>query len=115
MALGGRDLIATVLAAGSGWIAYVQGKGLDTAVLSSPRWAAVLLLIIGIGMCISGTDATLTQTSPWYKTLAALGGICALLALAGVITGNKTVVEVAAIALVIMWALTTGRHAAVRQ
>lgn len=109
MALSSKDAITTVFAAGTVGILYVQSKGVDVAVLSSPRWSSLLVFLLGIGMCIIGSDSAAMKTS-WGTSMAVAGGLVLLAAIIGLITNNRVYVELGATLVLIMWLFSTGRH-----
>ena len=109
MALSAKDAIATVLAAAVGGICYIEAKGVSLGFLSSPRWAAALVMILGVGICASGSDPAMSKTTAGM-VMAGLGGVVLIIGVIGLITGNKVYAEAAAALVLFMWLVATGRH-----
>ena len=71
----------------------------------SHRWAAAVIMILGIGACTAGarrSDSAL---------FGVLGGAAFVLGVLAVITGSLTPLSLLVADMVVMWALTTLRHA----
>jgi len=70
----------------------------------SHRWAAAVILVLGIGACSVGARRT---TSTLFSVLGSAAFVLAVLAL----TGSLTPLSFLVADMVVMWAITTGRHA----
>ena len=71
----------------------------------SHRWAAAVILVLGVGACATGARRV---TSTLYSLL---GGAAFVLGVLALITGSLTPLSLLVADLVVMWALTTVRHA----
>ncbi|HLY47713.1 MAG TPA: hypothetical protein VKR21_00820 [Solirubrobacteraceae bacterium] len=73
----------------------------------SHRWAAAVILALGIGACSVGANRT---TSALFSVL---GGAAFVLAVLALISGSLTPLSLLVADMVVMWAITTVRHAQV--
>jgi hypothetical protein len=71
----------------------------------SHRWAAAVILVLGVGACSVGARRT---TSALFSVL---GGAAFGLAVLALITGSLTPLWLLVADMVVMWAITTLRHA----
>jgi hypothetical protein len=109
MTLTRKDLSATLLTAlvVLTYVATHQGWGVPL-VGDSRRWATGVILLLGIGTCGHGskvTGATMTM-------FALLGSLAAGLAVLAFWTGSLTPLSLLVADIVVLWALSTVRHAA---
>jgi hypothetical protein len=114
MTLTWRDAAATgvVAVAGAVYWAFQSGAGLP--LLSGPRVVAMVVFGLGVGACvlggsIAGEDATQQR---WVKVYGLHGALAFGLALAVVVTGNRTLLAVLVGLVALLWLVATGRHAA---
>ena len=114
MSLGIRDLVATILAAATTGILYVQAYNVNVPILGSNRLAAVLMLVLGVAMCAVGNRPD-TGTAAKSNAMNVLMGILGVLILvAGVwalIANAEVMVLVMGSIILAMWLITTLRHA----
>jgi len=109
MALTRKDLSATLLTAlvVLTYAATHEGWGVPL-VGDSRRWATGVILLLGIAACGHGskvTGATMTL-------FALLGSLAAALAVLALWTGSLTPLSLLVADVVLLWALSTVRHAA---
>lgn len=71
----------------------------------SHRWAAAVILVLGVAACSAGARRT---TSTLFSVL---GGAAFVLAVLALITGSLTPLSLLVADMVVMWAITTLRHA----
>jgi hypothetical protein len=71
----------------------------------SHRWAAAVIMALGIGACSVGARRV---DSPLFGVLGGAAGVLGVLAL---LTGSLTPLSLLVADMVVMWALTTFRHA----
>jgi hypothetical protein len=71
----------------------------------SHRWAAATILVLGVGACASGARRT---TSTLFDIL---GGAAFVMGLLALVTGSLTPLSLLVADIVLMWAITTLRHA----
>ncbi len=114
MSLGIRDLVATILAAATAGILYIQAYNVSAPMLGSNRLAAVILLVLGVAMCAVGNrpDTGTASKSNGMNVLMGVLGVLILVAAIWVLIA-KTEVMVLAMGIIIlaMWLITTLRHA----
>jgi hypothetical protein len=109
MALGRKDLAATVLTAlvvltfaatHEGWNIWLVGD--------SRRWAAAVALLLGALTCGLGSNGTAAMP-PFFVIVGSLAVILAVVAIA---TGSLTALSLYVVSDVVLWLATTVRHAA---
>jgi hypothetical protein len=110
MALTWRDLVATTLAVIIAGFSYLTATGYHFPLISGYRWAIGVLLVLGIGMCALSPTSSANYSSPWIMTVSILGGITAILIIAGLIMGTKTMFLAVAGTILAIWAIATLRH-----
>jgi hypothetical protein len=71
----------------------------------SHRWAAAVILVLGVGACAAGARRV---TSTLFSVL---GGTAFVLGVLALITGSLTALSLLVADMVVMWAITTVRHA----
>jgi hypothetical protein len=103
-----KDVTATVLtilavlvflATHEGWAVWLIGD--------SHRWAAGAILLLGVGTCAQGSPTRDRLT----KYLATLGIAAAVLGVLALATGSLTPLSLLVVDIVVLWALSTARHA----
>ena len=108
MALGRRDFSATLLtvlavlvffAAHGGWDVWLVGD--------SHRWAAGVITALGMMTCGFGSPSK----EPLSIVLALLGVTALVLAILAIATGSLTLISLLVVDIVVLWALSTFRHA----
>lgn len=111
MCLSWRDAAATILTAGAVFVAFAAIWEWDIPVLNNPRWAAVILIAIGIALCVVGnTSSNPDFSNPYVMIMAVLGGGVILLALLALIMGTAIYVGLTAAVIFLMWLVSTIRH-----
>jgi uncharacterized membrane protein YkvI len=71
----------------------------------SHRWAAAVIMVLGIGACSVGARRTTS------KLFGLLGGVAFVFAVLALVTGSLTPLSLLVADMVVMWALATLRHA----
>lgn len=111
MSLTWRDAVTTIIAAGAVIIAVAAMREWNVPIIGNPRWAALVLIVLGIALCIIGNTATQTNTSnPYVMLMAILGGGVILLAVLALIIGTAIYVGITAVLIGLMWLVSTIRH-----
>lgn len=117
MGLTVKDLYSTVLAVIPAGMLYAKSRGIELPLIGdSTRWAVLILAVVGIIMC---TTTPLGErmaepgiwSNPWITVAGILGAVCLVLILVGLITGHKLTLTLLASAILILWVITTLRHA----
>jgi hypothetical protein len=107
MTLTRKDLAATVLtilvvltfaAAHQGWDVWLVG--------GSYRWAAAVVLVLGIATCALGSPERSADT----RVLSTLGALALGLGLLALITGSPTALSLLVVDIVVLWAASTFGH-----
>lgn len=111
MTLNARDLTATALTGLAGLVFAATHRGWDVALVGdSRRWAATVILLLGITACAVGARIERREEMP--VVLAGLGVAALAFCVATIVTGSLTTLSLAAIAFGVLWMATTIRHAA---
>ena len=115
MKLTWKDALATVVTAVIGFIAWVSVRGWDVAVIDNHRLAILAMGALGLGICAfaSSPDA-ITKKGNYSVLMSALGGMAFLAVIAGLISGGHVFLWGMAGITLVLWAVTTVRHATVR-
>jgi hypothetical protein len=71
----------------------------------SHRWAAAVILVLGIGACSAGARRVNSAL------FSILGGTAFVLAVVAIVTGSLTPLSLLVADMVVMWAIATVRHA----
>jgi hypothetical protein len=105
MTLTRKDAVATSLT-GLAVLAFLTThESWDIPLIgSNHRWAAAVILLLGIGACSVGARRT---TSVLFSVL---GGAALVLAILSLITGSLTPLSLLVADMVLMWAIATFRH-----
>ena len=106
MMLTRKDAVATGLT-GLAVLAFLAThEGWNVPVIGdSHRWAAAVIVALGIGACALGARAGSTRRCSVSGGAAFVFGVLAL------VTGSLTPLSLLMADMVVMWALTTFRHA----
>lgn len=108
MALTWKDLVTTIMALFIASFAYLMVTGYKFPLISGYRWATLILLILGIGMCALSSAQGVGGI---YITIASgLGIVALILIIAGFIFATKTIFLLTAGVIILLWALATFRH-----
>ncbi len=116
LALTRKDVAATVLTAlavlafaatHQSWNVWLIG--------SSHRWAAVAILLLGMATCGLGSGGEQMSKGRGMDSatmfLSAVGAVALVLAVLAIITGSLTPLSLLVVAIVVLWAGSTLRHA----
>jgi hypothetical protein len=105
MTLTRKDAVATSLT-GLAVLAFLAThEGWDVPLIgSSHRWAAAVILVLGIGACSAGARRI---TSVLFSVL---GGVAFVFAILALITGSLTPLSLLVADMVVMWAIATLRR-----
>ena len=108
MTVGRKDIAATVLTVlvVLAFLATHEGWGVPV-IGDSHRWAAGAISLLGIGTCGLGTPGKDAAS----KLLAVLGMLAVVLAVLSLATGSLTPLSFLLADIVILWAVSTWRHA----
>lgn len=110
MALGWRDIVATVATAGVMIITYAKVKGWSWPMLGSWRTATVVLLVLGLGACIVAGSGGTPAKDAWTVAASILGGLSFVLGVASLIFNSHMLFVALAINITALWAAATIRH-----
>jgi hypothetical protein len=112
MRLTWRDAGTALLALAVGSVYVANTAGWATPIISDTRGATLLLGIAGFSMCIlGGSSATISGKSAFMVPASILGGAAVVLIIAGLITGWSWIVPWLTADIVLLWAISTVRHA----
>ena len=108
MTLNRKDAAATALTAlcVAVFVATHEGWGI-WLVGDSHRWAAGVISVLGIAACSLGTPGKDAAA----KLMSVIGAVAAALALVAVVSGSLTPLSLLVAAIVLLWAISTWRHA----
>ena len=112
MALTHKDLAATALTALM--VACLVATAQDSSVPligSSHRWAAGAVLLLGVAGCSLGSAAEVAENRLLMAVFAVLGTATLAAGLWGVIGGGLLAVELLVAGNVVLWGVSTLRHA----
>jgi hypothetical protein len=106
MTLTRRDAVATSLV-GLAVLAFLGTHEAWNVPLigDSHRWAAAVIMVLGIGACSIGARRV---TSTLFSVL---GGAAFVLGVLALVTGSLTPLSLLVVDMLVMWAVTTARHA----
>lgn len=104
-----KDLYTSVLAFLVFAFSYNMYLGNKVPFITGYRSGMFVLLVLGIAMCATG--ARTTSGSAWVTVTGGLAIVTALLIVAGLITGAKMIFFVTSGAIIMLWVITTIRHA----
>lgn len=106
MTLTRKDAVATGLTGLAVFVFVATHESWDVPLVGdSHRWAAAVILALGIGACSVGARRI---NSAVFGVLGAAAFVFGVLAL---VTGSLTLTSLLVADMVVMWALTTFRHA----
>jgi len=112
MQLSGKDIYPTLFTAAAVYTGWLAHKGRDLPWHLSHRWVIVILLVAGLVACATGASASAMKTgSPLTIILSVLGGLSILIAIIGLIKPSGAIVAWLAITILVLWTVTTVRHA----
>ena len=106
MTLTRKDAVATGLTGLAVFVFLATHEALNVPLVGeSHRWAAAVIMALGIGACSVGAKRV---DSALFGVLGAAAFVFGVLAL---VTGSLTPLSLLVADMVVMWALTTFRHA----
>ena len=106
MTLTRKDTIATGLVGLTVLAFLATHEGWNIPLIGdSRRWAAAVILLLGVAACAAGARRV---TSTLFSVL---GGAAFVLGVLALITGSLTPLSLLVADMVVMWAITTIRHA----
>lgn len=109
MSLTWKDGVTTLLALLVIGFSYLMTTGYKFPLISGYRWATVVLLVLGIGMCAL-SSATPNMQSAWITFATVLGSVALILIIAGLITGSKMIFLTLSGTIVLLWLVASIRH-----
>lgn len=108
MSLSRKDFTATVLTVVAVLAFFATHEGWNVWLIGdSHRWAAGAIFALGALTCGLGSPSKDAVT----KLLAVLGTIALVLAIIALLTGSLTPLSLLVVDIVLLWALSTVRHA----
>src|SRR5918912_3423714 len=108
MALSRKDVWATALTTLVVLAFFATHEAWNVPLIGdSHRWAAGAILLLGVGTCAQGSPVRDRLT----KYLAMLGIAAAVLGVLALATGSLTPLSLLVVDIVLLWALSTARHA----
>jgi hypothetical protein len=110
MSLTWKDAVATVLTSGVVLIAYAKLVGWNVPLLGGWRLPTAAVFVLGLATCIAAGSGTLPSNNGWTITAGVLGGVAAVLLVAGLIMDSKVVFTLLAADIVALWAVSTIHH-----
>jgi hypothetical protein len=117
MALNRKDALASGLTALVVLAFFATHEGWNVPLVGdSYRWAAVAVLLLGALTCAQGQagDEMKTRMSDVVRLLAALGITALVLGVIAILTGSLTALSLLVADIVLLWAVSTARHARAR-
>jgi hypothetical protein len=103
-----KDLVATALTFLSMLVFAAAHEGWNVPLVGdSYRWAAGVILLLGIATCSQGSP----DKGVASKVLAGLGIGALALGVAALVTGSLTLLSLLVVDVVVLWAASTLRHA----
>lgn len=113
MRLTWRDGVTTLLAGVVGLVYAAHALAWQWPVVEDARGATLVLGVVGLGMCIvGGSGGTIASRSRFTLAAGILGGAAFLLVVVGLITGWSLAVTLIAVDTLLLYAISTVRHAA---
>lgn len=103
-----RDAVAGLLTALGVLTFFATHEGWGVPLVGdSRRWAAVVVLLLGMGACSLGEPERDARST---KVLAALGVAALVLGVLAIATGSLTPLSFLVLDTVLLWVVTTARH-----
>jgi hypothetical protein len=113
MRLTWRDGATTLLAAAVVGIYAAHIAGWAVPFVENARWATLLVGGVGLSMCIvGGSAATIAAKGTFFVVAGTFGGAAMLLMLVGLVTGWSLALGLLTADIVLLWIVSTIRHAA---
>jgi len=110
MSLTRRDAASTVLAALVALVYLSNTHDWGVPLLTSNRWAAGAVLVLGLGMCSLGSASE--GATPMVVVLSVLGVAALALTVVALANGAQWALGLLALDTVVLWVGSTLRHAA---
>ena len=112
MTLTWKDAAATVLTAIAVLVYAAAHQSWDVWLIgSSNRWAAAVVLLLGVGACAMGTAGPEMGKHSSTRVLAAIGSLALVFGLWALAMGSLTALALLVVCTVVLWAGSTLRHA----
>lgn len=114
MALTRKDAVATALTALAVLVFFATDQRWNVPLVGdSHRWAAAVIVLLGAFGCAQGraADEMQARTSALATFLAGLGVVALVLGVIAVVTGSLTALSLLVVAIALLWAISTARHA----
>jgi hypothetical protein len=92
-------VVATFAATHRNWNVWLVGE--------SHRWAAVVILTLGVATCAFGSPEPGRST----RVLSVLGVLAVVLGVSALVTGSLTLLSLLVVDIVVLWAASTVGHA----
>jgi hypothetical protein len=109
MTLTWKDAVATLASALAVLAFVITHEGWDVWLIGDHRrWAAAVVLVLGLAACSAGAS----KDGMARRDSAVLGGLAGVLGILAVITGSLTPLSLLVADIVVLWVITTYRHAA---
>jgi len=108
MSLSRKDFAAAILTALAVLAFFATHEGWDVWLVGdSHRWAAGAIFLLGALTCGLGSPSK----DAIAKLLAVLGTVALALAILAVVTGSLTPLSLLVVDIVLLWVISTARHA----
>jgi hypothetical protein len=111
MSLTRRDAASAVLTALVALVYLSNSHAWGVPLLTSNRWAAGAILVLGLGTCMLGRAAE-DGAQPFVVALGVLGAVALVLAGVALATSAQWALALLALDTIVLWAGSTLRHAA---
>lgn len=111
MTLGRKDLAATVFTALVVLVFAASHEGWDVPLVGdSHRWAAAAILLLGMATCTMGSSGEGVSKRSW-TLFGTIGAATLAFGIVALITGSLTALSLLVVGDVLLWAMSTVRHA----
>jgi len=112
MRLTWRDGVTTLLVGMVALTYAAYAAGWAIPVIDDARGATLLIGAVGLTMCIvGGSGSVIASPDAFMVPASVLGGVALLLIIAGLITGWSLAVPLLAAVTLLLWTISTVRHA----
>jgi hypothetical protein len=116
MRLTRRDGIATLAVAAVAALYWAYRSGTDLSLLSGPRALSIAVFVLGVTACAIGGNTIgpgQDKQPRWAQIYGIHGALAFVLMVLVLITGSSTLLAVLVGLVLLLWLLTTVRHAVV--
>jgi hypothetical protein len=113
MALTRKDVVATMLAVVIVLVAMAVLGGWDWPLLGTERAGAIAVLVLGMAVCTQGTAISegSSMREPYVATMSLVGIAVLGTAIWAIVAGTETAFAVEVTVTLVMWLISTLRHA----